>query len=160
MSTAAAEPQREISLTRVFDAPRELVWHAFTDADAISNWWGPVGFTTTTETRDFRPGGVWKHVMHGPDGTDYPNYTVFKEIVAPEKLVYTNSGDEHHLTGHTFTTTVLFRDLGDQTELSFTMVFATQDARDEAAKFGAVEGLNDTLERFRAHLEKFKGEYK
>src|SRR5689334_18469516 len=63
---------REIVITRVIDAPRELVFAAFTDAEHISNWWGPNGFRTTTYEKDVRPGGVWRFTMHGPDGTDYP----------------------------------------------------------------------------------------
>ncbi len=70
---------REIVATRVFDAPRELVFQVWTDAKHVSNWWGPRGFTTTTYEMDVRPGGVWRHVMHGPDGTDYPNEIVFVE---------------------------------------------------------------------------------
>ena len=157
--TAAAE-QLEISATRVFDAPRDLVWRTFTDPEMISNWWGPEGFTTTTHKRDLRPGGFWHHTMHGPDGTDYPNFTEFIEVAAPERLVYRNSGDEQFKSDHTFTSTVLFRDLGDQTELSFTMVFATPSAREEAAKLGAIEGLDQTLNRFRAYVAAIKGEKK
>ena len=63
---------REIVISRVLDAPRELVWEVWTDPRHVVNWWGPNGFTTAIETMDVRPGGVWKHVMHGPDGTDYP----------------------------------------------------------------------------------------
>jgi uncharacterized protein YndB with AHSA1/START domain len=79
---------REIVATRVFDAPRELVFQMWTDPQHISNWYGPRGFTTTTHEMDVRPGGVWRHVMHGPDGTDYPNEIVYLEVVKPERLVY------------------------------------------------------------------------
>ena len=83
-TTAAAE--REIRITRVFDAPRELVFEAWTDRDQVVEWWGPHGFTTTIHEMDVRPGGVWRFVMHGPDGTDYNNHVVFEEVVEPERL--------------------------------------------------------------------------
>ena len=157
----AAAEQRMISATRTFDAPRDLVWRAFTDPEMITNWWGPEGFSTTTHERDLRPGGVWRHTMHGPDGTDYPNYTEFIDVVEPERLVYRNSGDETFSSDHTFTSTVLFREIGEgKTELSFTMIFASAKGREEAAKFGAVEGLDQTLERFRRHLDDILGENK
>ena len=76
-TTAAAE--REISITRLFDAPRELVFEAWTDPEQVVQWWGPHGFTTTIHEMDVRPGGVWRFIMHGPDGTDYDNRVVFEE---------------------------------------------------------------------------------
>ena len=92
-SPASETSDREIVMTRAFDAPRELVWNAWTDAKHIKQWWGPRGFTTTTHEMDVRPGGVWRFIRHGPDGTDYPNRIVYTEIVKPERLVYTHCGD-------------------------------------------------------------------
>jgi uncharacterized protein YndB with AHSA1/START domain len=80
--------EREIVLSRVFDAPRKMVWEAWTDPKQVAQWWGPKGFTTTIEEMDVRPGGVWKQVMHGPDGTDYSNESVFLDVVLYERLVY------------------------------------------------------------------------
>ena len=80
-SPVADTSEREILLSRVFDAPRNLVWEAWTDPRQVAQWWGPNGFTTTIEVMDVRPGGHWRHVMHGPDGTDYPNDIVFLEVV-------------------------------------------------------------------------------
>ena len=91
-SAAEATSDREIVITREFDAPREVVWTAWTDAKQIKEWWGPRGFTTTTHVMDVRPDGVWRFVMHGPDGTDYPNRIVHTEIEKPERL-------GEHLTG-------------------------------------------------------------
>ena len=88
----AATSDREIVLTRVFDAPREVVWKAWTDPQHIVKWWGPNGFTDTIETMAVRPGGTWKHVMHGPDGTDYANNSRYLEVVKPERLVYSLDG--------------------------------------------------------------------
>ena len=77
----AQNPDREIVLSRVFDAPRELVWQAMADPKHVVQWWGPRGFSTTIKKMDFRVGGVWEHTMHGPDGVNFPNKSVFKEIV-------------------------------------------------------------------------------
>jgi uncharacterized protein YndB with AHSA1/START domain len=87
-AAAAKSSDREIVATRVFDAPRELVFDAWTDAQRIKHWWGPYGFTTTTTEMDVRPGGLWRFIMHGPDGADYKNRIVYLEIVKPERLVY------------------------------------------------------------------------
>jgi uncharacterized protein YndB with AHSA1/START domain len=76
-NAATSTADREILITRTFDAPRELVWEAWTNPKHVTHWWGPNGFTTTIEKMDVRVGGVWKHVMHGPDGTDYPNIKYF-----------------------------------------------------------------------------------
>ena len=80
-------------MTRAFAAPRELVWNAWADPKHIKAWWGPNGFTTTTLEAEIQPGGVWRFIMHGPDGTDYPNKIVYTEIVKPERLVYDHGGD-------------------------------------------------------------------
>ena len=88
-ATAAIDTSdREISATRIFDAPRDLVWRAWTDPQQIVQWWGPNGFTTTTYHMEVKPGGVWRLVMHGPDGRDYPNRITFLEVVEPERLVF------------------------------------------------------------------------
>ena len=79
---------RSIIGTRLFDAPRDLVFSVWTDPKHLAQWWGPYGFTTTTSSFDMRPGGVWRFVMHGPDGTDYENRITYDEIVRPERLVY------------------------------------------------------------------------
>lgn len=81
------EDDRVLVITRLFDAPRERVWHAWTDPARIAAWWGPEGFTTRVESLDLRPGGRWHYVMTGPDGTDYPVNGVYREVVVPELLV-------------------------------------------------------------------------
>ncbi len=100
---AAASANREIVTTRLFDAPRQLVFEAWTDPKHVAQWWGPRGFTNTIHEMDVRPGGVWRLTMHGPDGVDYPNRIVFTEVVKPERLVYdhgSREGDpgEFHVT--------------------------------------------------------------
>jgi uncharacterized protein YndB with AHSA1/START domain len=133
---------REIVATRLFDAPRELVFQTWTDPKHISNWWGPRGFTTTTHEMDVRPGGAWRHVMHGPDGTDYPNEIVFVEVLKPERLVYDNVSEPQ------FRTTVTFAEQGGKTQVTARMLFESAKLRNRvAAEHHAVEGLHQMLER-------------
>lgn len=141
--------EREIRISREFDAPRESVFDAWTEPDKIGRWWGPDGFTTTTHEMNFREGGAWDFIMHGPDGTDYDNFIRYLEIVNPEKLVY-DHGSNSDLPPD-FRVRVTFKDLGDKTLLSMRMVFPEKEARDDAAKFGAIEGGEQTLD----HLAKY-----
>lgn len=144
---------REILVTRVLDAPRELVWKAFTDPKHVGHWWGPVGFTTTSLEMDVRPGGIWRHVMHGPDGVDYPNKTVYWEVVPFERLVYTNSGGKKGALVAEFRTTVTFEDLNGKTRLTMRAVFETAFARDHVVKvYGALEGAHQTVARLADYL--------
>lgn len=78
----------EIITMWIFDTPREQVFEAWTDPYHLARWWGPYGFTNTFHEFDPRPGGVWRFVMRGPDGVDYPNKSVFIEIVRPERMVF------------------------------------------------------------------------
>jgi len=133
---------REIVATRVFDAPRDLVFRMWTDPVHIAQWWGPKGFTNTIYKMDVRPGGVWEFVMHGPDGVDYKNRIVYDEIVRPQRLAYT------HVSGPIFKATVDFTDQGEKTAVRVRMVFESAEVRDRVAtEFGAVEGLHQTLSR-------------
>src|SRR5690349_10368040 len=93
---AHATADREIVISRVINAPRELVFEAFTGVPHLSRWWGPEGFTTTTRSYEFRVGGVWDFVMHGPDGTDFQEWITWREIVPPERiaLLHGESGDD------------------------------------------------------------------
>lgn len=148
---------REIVVTRVIDAPRELVFDAFTDPKHVGQWWGPDGFTTTTHAMDVRPGGVWKFVMHGPDGTDYGNRIVYDEVVRPERLVYRHEGEEGDGPVK-FTTTVTFVAEGPKTRLTMRAVFATAAERAHVAeKYGAVEGAHQTVARLAGYVERTSG---
>jgi uncharacterized protein YndB with AHSA1/START domain len=153
--SAASTVDREILLTRIFEAPRELVFRAWTDSTHIGQWWGPLGFRTTTYERDVRPGGVWRFVMHGPDGHDYKNKIIFREIVKNERLTYTHIGeDEDH---NQFEVTVTFAPEGTNTKLTLRMVFPTAAERDRVVKeYGAIEGGKQTLERLAHHLAKIE----
>jgi len=145
----------EIVVTRVFDAPREVVWNAWTDPEQVVEWWGPKGFTTTIHEMDVRPGGVWRRTMHGPDGTDYANKSVFIEVVKPERIVYSHDGGKKGDPGAQFQATWTFEAQGDQTRLTLRMVFPSAAARQQVVKtYGAIEGGKQTLERLAGHLAK------
>jgi uncharacterized protein YndB with AHSA1/START domain len=142
---------REIVLTRDFDAPRELVFAAWTDPAQVDLWWGPHGFRTVTREMEVRVGGRWRFDMHGPDGTVYGNRMVYEEIVAPERLVYLH-GEDVDDDPTAFRVTVTFQDLGGRTRLTSRMVFPTAEQRDAGVQFGAVELGQQTMERLAEHL--------
>jgi uncharacterized protein YndB with AHSA1/START domain len=150
-SAASATQDREIVTTRVFDAPRALVFEAFTDPEHISEWWGPNGFTTTTFEMDVRPGGTWRFVMHGPDGTDYGNKVVYSEVVKPERLAYAHGFDDDRPP--LFDATITFEDQGDRTLVTLRSIFPSAAIRDRTVKeVGAVEGAKQTLARLADYL--------
>jgi uncharacterized protein YndB with AHSA1/START domain len=151
--TAADTAAQQIAITRVFDAPRKLVFEAMTDPKQVVQWWGPRGFTTTIHEMDMRPGGVWRHTMHGPDGTDYPNKTVFIEAVKPERIVYSNAGGKKGEVGAQFEAPWTFEAQGDKTKLTLRMVFPSAAVREHVvAVYGAMEGGKQALERLAEHL--------
>lgn len=152
-SPASHAADREIIVTRLFDAPRELVFEAWTNPKHIPHWWGPKGFSTTVHEMDVRPGGVWRLTMRGPDGRDYKNRIVFIEVAAPERLVYKHE-PEPGTEPVSFQTTVTLAECGDQTEVTVRMLFSSPQARDHVVKtYGAIEGLKQTLGRLGEHLE-------
>jgi uncharacterized protein YndB with AHSA1/START domain len=144
--------QRSIVTTRIFDAPRELVFEAFTNPKHLPHWWGPNGFTLTTRSMEIKPGGVWRFVMHGPDGTDYQNRIVYDEIVPPERITFHHDAGEEEIETSCFETTVTFEDLGGKTKLVFHAVFPTVADRERAAGY-AIEGAKQTLGRLAEHLK-------
>jgi uncharacterized protein YndB with AHSA1/START domain len=132
----------EIAATRTFHAPRALVFQMWTQAEHLANWWGPLGFRLTTSEFEFREGGAWRFVMHGPDGTDYKNEIVFREIDAPNRISYS------HTNGPLFDATATFEDQGDQTLVTVVMTFETVEQRERVMRSSnAGEGLRQTLDR-------------
>lgn len=145
LATALDDP-REFFASRIFSAPRERVFEAFSDPAQLEKWWGPKGFTNSFETFEFRPGGAWRFVMHGPDGTDYPIAKDFVEVVLPEKIAYKNLEPTHR-----FTMTMLFTDLGERTGLSWRMLF---ESVEEATRVRQVvsDANEQNFDRLAAHL--------
>jgi uncharacterized protein YndB with AHSA1/START domain len=152
----ATEPEsaREMVITRLIDAPRERVWQAWTDPKQIALWWGPNGFSTTTHEHSLKPGGVWRHTMRGPDGVEYPNQSVFQEIVPPERLVYTHGGGTEGKEGVSFRATITFKAVGNKTELTMRSVFPSKEARERVVRdYGALEGGRQHLQKLAAWVE-------
>jgi uncharacterized protein YndB with AHSA1/START domain len=145
---------REILLTRVFDAPRELVFKVWTDPEHVGRWWGPRGFTNTIHEMDVRPGGVWRFTMHGPDGVDYLNKIVFIEVVRPERLVYDHGGGEEG-DSERFHATITFAEEGGKTRVTMRTLFASAAERERVVReHNAIEGGNQTLDRLGEYLAK------
>lgn len=144
---------REIRLSRKFDAPIELVFEAFSKPEHIEQWWGPKGFSTTTDKMNFEVGGEWIFTMHGPEGTDYPNHIIYTTIKRPEQLKYDHYGNQKKDVEPHFKTTVNFEDSNKRTTLTMRMVFPSPEAKAEAAERGAVEGGKQTLKRLEKYLK-------
>ncbi|MET7732013.1 SRPBCC family protein [Streptomyces sp. NPDC005402] len=146
-----ATADREIVMSRVISAPRELVFEAFTQVRHLSRWWGPEGFSTTTRSFEFRVGGAWDFVMHGPDGTDYQEWITWREIVPSERiaLLHGESRDDPNA----FESVLAFEPAGDETRIVMRTVFPTKELRDEAVeKYHAIEGGRQTLRNLAAYV--------
>jgi uncharacterized protein YndB with AHSA1/START domain len=155
---AMVSGDRELVGTHVFNAPRNLVWKMWTDRYHVAQWWGPKGFRTTIHQMDVRPGGEWRFIMHGPDGRDYHNRVIFREVQKPDRLVYENSPDKDTEPVR-FVTTVTLTEEGASTRVRVHMLFPTAAERDHNVKtYGSVEGLREHLGRLGEYIEKTAGE--
>ena len=173
--TAIAEVQvktrdNDFILTRVFDAPRALVFKAWTDPKHLVQWWGPKDFTNPVCRMDLRPGGAYRVTMRSPEGEDYPLHGVFLEILEPEKLVMTMDASDHPAEFHQLfnkfrgkegppmklTMTVTFEEDGDKTKLTVVQRFDSTADRDANVKLGAVGGWTQSFERLDELLRKRK----
>jgi uncharacterized protein YndB with AHSA1/START domain len=169
--TPATQPtagEREFVVSRVFDAPRELVWKAWTDPKHMAKWWGPKAFTNPVCELDVRPGGAHRIVMRSPDGVEYPIKGVYREVVEPERLVMTLDCSEHPVEWHNLVkpyrrkeernpagemlSTVTFEDLDGRTKLTVRTLFDSAAIRDAILKMGMTEGWSQSLERLGEHL--------
>lgn len=142
---------REIIATRVFDAPRETVFAAFTEKEHAEQWWLPPG--STTQEWDAKPGGVWRYSTATPDGQSYGFKITFIEIDKPARLVY-DYGNEGEYAGDPVRTNVSFEDEGGKTKVTLHLVFASAEAYQEAASYGAVDGAKQALETLADYLAK------
>lgn len=138
--------EREMVVTRVFDAPRELVWEAWTKAEHLARWFGPRGFSLPVCEIDFRPGGAYRFVMRGPDGTDYPFHGLYREIAPPARIVFTaildDEGNDELLT------TVTLDEDGRKTRVTVRQTVP----RSPMAARGQEQGWRENLERLGEHL--------
>lgn len=137
---------REFAHSRLIDARQEQVFRAFADPVHLARWWGPDGFSSTFEVFDFRPGGSWRFVMHGPDGAHYPNESVFREIVAPERVVFEHLSESHH-----FVMTISFTAHGNRTLVGWRQVFDTAAHRERIAAVVA-KANEQNLDRLAAEV--------
>jgi uncharacterized protein YndB with AHSA1/START domain len=156
----AAEPEeaRSIVVERLIAAPRDLVFRAFTTAEHLAHWWGPTGFSITTFAFEFRPGGVWRFVMHGPDGRDYQNRQVF-DVIEPPARIELHYGDGDDVERATHQTRITLEALGDKTKLTWRLVFATIAERDRLAReYGAEVGAQQTVGRLADYATEIGGD--
>src|SRR5687767_6617272 len=144
---------RQVTIIRTVNAPRDLVFAVWTQPEHLIHWWGPEGFTNTFIETDIRAGGSWRYVMHGPDGTDYPNLMSFTDVTSPERITYVHGTGEDP-DPHAFEGAVTFEDEGGRTRITMQSTFPTAEARDFVVQnFRAIEGGNQTLDKLTAYLE-------
>ena len=147
----AQSATREIVISRVINASCDVVFEAFTELRHLSRWWGPEGFTTTTRAFEFRVGGVWDFVMHGPDGTDYQEWISWTEIAPPERIALLHG--ESRGDPNAFESVLMFAPDGAATRIEMRTVFHTKELRGEAAeKYHAIEGGQQTLSNLAAYV--------
>ena len=136
---------REVVITRIFDAPRDLVFKASTNPDLIPQWWGPKRFATTVEKMDVNPGGVWRFIQHDQDGNEYAFNGVYMEIVPPEREVHTFEFEG--MPGHVILETSTFKEFEGKTKLTVTDLFQSIEDRDGMFKSGMKEGATESMDR-------------
>lgn len=142
-----AEPgKHEILMTRDFDAPRALVFKAYTDPTLVSQWWGPKGVTTSVDQMDVKPGGIWRYIQRDPDGSEYGFHGVYHQITAPERLVYTFEFEG--TPGHVLLETIIFEDHNGKTKLIDSLVFQSVEDRDGMLQSGLEAGSEESWDRF------------
>lgn len=151
MENTTNTTDRELRLTGTIDAPIELVWKVWTDPEHIAKWWGPNGFTNTITKMDLQPEGEWDLIMHGPDGTDYKNKSIFKEIIPLKKIVYA------HVSNPKFVSTITFEAKDGQTLINWHMLFETSELFNQVVKtFKADEGLKQNLEKLSRYVKEVR----
>ncbi|MGH7631663.1 MAG: SRPBCC domain-containing protein [Gemmatimonadales bacterium] len=150
----ASSTERQLVITRSINAPRELVFQAWTHPEHLVHWWGPRGFTTPVCEMDVRPGGTFRITLRSPEGENYRIKGVYHEIVAPERLVYTNGWDEAGRPGQESLVTVTFADEDGRTKLAILTEFASAADFETFKGMGVIEGWTESLERLAGHLAK------
>jgi uncharacterized protein YndB with AHSA1/START domain len=151
-ATITTPSDREILCERVFDAPRDRVYAAYTDPALIPEWWGPRSMTTSVDVMDVRAGGSWRFVMHGSDGSETGFRGTYREVTPPERIVQTFEWEG--MPGHVSVETAEFEDLGDRTRVVTTSIFHTTEERDGMLNSGMEGGLNETYQRMDELLER------
>jgi len=155
--TVTTPSDREIVMTRVFDAPRDLVFEAHSSCEHMSNWWGPRKYEFASCEIDFRPGGKWRIVHRGPDGEDEDRgfHGEFREIVRPKRIVWTFEWEG--MPGHVSVETLTLEEHGGKTTVTATSVFDSVEDRDGMLQSGMESGAAESYERLDEYLEVLKG---
>lgn len=149
-TTFTTPSDREIVMTRVFDAPRAIVFDAYTNPEHLPHWFGPRGWTLPVCEIDLRPGGAWRFVLRGPDGTEMGMRGVYQEIAPPERLVSTESFDDY--PGETINTLILSEQDG-KTTYSVTVLYPSEEVRDAVLASGMQEGASESFDRLAEYLQ-------
>jgi uncharacterized protein YndB with AHSA1/START domain len=152
-ATSLEEPV--VTMSRVFDAPRDLVWKMFTDPAHVAHWYGGHGFTNPVCEMDVRPGGLWRHVMRSPDGAEYAMTFVFLEVDEPERIVWKHADHDSDVQGGPPTSimTVTLEDLGDRTRWTLVSRFKSMASRDLAKQMGFSNIIEQGADRIAAYLK-------
>ena len=143
---ATIKNTNELTITRIFDAPRELVFDTWSRPDLIPRWWGPRRYTTTVEEMDVRPGGHWRYLQHDADGNEYAFHGEYREVRAPERVVYTF--EYEGMPGHVILETATWEEHDGKTKLTVTSLFNTMQDRDAMFETDMQEGASETQDRF------------
>jgi uncharacterized protein YndB with AHSA1/START domain len=136
--------EREIVLTRVFDAPRHMIYDAWTKPELLKRWFGPRGWSLEVCDIDLKVGGKWRFVLRGPDGKEMGMRGVYRELVPPERDVHTESFDD--FPGESLVTGVLL-EVGGKTTMTATILYPSQEVRDAVLKSGIEHGAAETYDR-------------
>jgi uncharacterized protein YndB with AHSA1/START domain len=144
-TTVSTPSDREIVSERVFDAPRDRVFAAYTDPELIPHWWGPRRMTTVVEEMDVRPGGAWRFIAHDCDGHAQRFGGIYREVSPPERVVQTFEWEG--MPGHVIIDKVTFEDLDGRTKVTTTSLFHTTGERDGMLASGMQSGLTESHER-------------
>ncbi len=154
----ASLAEKQLIITRVFDASIERVWQAWSEPQQIEKWLGPEGFSTRVEAHDFTEGGHWRYVLIGPDGAEYPSVGIYKEIIPHKKIVSTDEFGEDYEPPESsdlpqgMVTTTLFEDQGGKTKLTILISHPTVEDRIKHEEMGVISGWNSTLDNLEALL--------
>jgi uncharacterized protein YndB with AHSA1/START domain len=141
----------EIQLTRDFDAPRELVFEAFSKPEHLTNWWGPAGSTATLCELDFRPGGAWRIVERDADGSEWGFHGEIREIVRPERIVQTFEFEG--MPGHVSIETLVLEDVGGRTRMTVRSAFDSVEDRNGMLQSGMEKGASESYDRLAEYLQ-------
>lgn len=145
-NTNGERSESELLFTRQIEAPRDLVWKAWTEPERLNHWWGPGGFRTTTASMEVAPGGTWLFVMHGPDGTEHAFNGTYREVDPPQRLVSTF--EYEGAPGHVLVQTTELEEIeGQRTKLTLTSVYDNFEDRKGMVDAGTEGGLRESMDR-------------